>query len=89
GAADHAGPLEAATIVGGIVGVFAASVALGIVRFAFDRAIHNRLLRLISNSDGTLTADALVHAAARRGRDLLPGWAGARVRRRLLRLLRM
>ncbi|MBN1770370.1 MAG: hypothetical protein JXB32_03845 [Deltaproteobacteria bacterium] len=72
---------------GGLLGVAVAILAVGIYSAHGDRSLQRHLERLIASSGGAITTEALAEANRLRGAELLPGPAGARLRRRLARML--
>ena len=72
---------------GGLLGVALAILAIGIYSAYGDRSLQRHLERLLTSSEGAITTESLAEANRLRGTELLPGPAGARLRRRLARML--
>lgn len=74
-------------VAGGLLGTAVAVLLVGLYSAHNDRTLHRHIERLIATSEGALTVESLAEANRLRGAELLPGRAGARLRRRLERML--
>jgi|GEM_PF-2295143 len=72
---------------GGLLGAAAGILAVGRWSARTERALHRHVEERIAASEGLLTVESLAEANRRRGAELLPGRSGARLRRRLERIL--
>lgn len=72
---------------GGLLGAAVAILAVGLWSAHGDRALYRHIQQLIASSEGALTVESLAEANRLRGAELLPGRGGARLRRRLERML--
>ncbi|MBI5489916.1 MAG: hypothetical protein HY905_21450 [Deltaproteobacteria bacterium] len=74
-------------LAGALLGVAVGILASGLLAARLERALRRHVEGLLESSGGAITVESLAEATRDRGPEVLAGRWGARLRRRLLRML--
>jgi hypothetical protein len=80
-------PSPARLVAGALLGLAAGILVAGLFAARLESSLRGHIEQLIEAADGAVTVESLAEAIRTRGPEVLGGRWGARLRRRLLRLL--